>query len=282
MPSALFDLQKQISKTNRASARLSRMGISDGGFLHREAASIMGERLAATKRVFITPVLLFDGLFADDIEASILAHSPPVKGKIKRLAFPADETETLDIQPESIDLALCVFDLHRMIDLPQMLFQINQALKPDGLFLGVLPSEGTLQELRESVMRAEIETSGGAGNRIDSFAHVRQLGDLLQKTGFKLPVADVEERIVRYKTIDKLIEDLRNTGAGYASAGVIRPISSRTLEKAKEHYASNYSDNDKKLRATFNMACLSGWKEDPSQQKPLRPGSAKNQLRDFL
>ena len=39
---------------------------------------------------------------------------------------------------------------------------------------------------------------------------------------------------------------------------------------------------DGRLRATFEIAWLSGWAPHDSQQKPLKPGSAAQRLADAL
>lgn len=271
-----FDYRKHDRKAARAANR----GSSDGGFLHREAGTIIGERLAAIERKFTSPAILFDGIFADEIETSVFACNPPIHGHIKRI--PKPDNDILGLEPQSIDLAISVFDLHRTNDLPSIMLQLNHALKPDGLFMAALPCEGSLLELREAILKAEIAESGGAGMRVDAFPHIRQLGDLLQKTGFKLTVADVETRTIRYGKFDRLIGDLRDTGAGNTNPGSIRYISKKCLENAKKIYQNDYADRDGKIPATINIACLSGWKEDASQQKPLKPGSAKHNLKDFI
>ena len=54
------------------------------------------------------------------------------------------------------------------------------------------------------------------------------------------------------------------------------------LLRAAQLYAERFSDPDGRLRATFEIVWLSGWAPHESQQKPLRPGSAKARLADAL
>src|SRR5262249_13309851 len=148
-------------------------------------------------------------------------------------------------------------------------------LKPDGLFLGALFGGATLSELRESLAAGELETSGGVSPRVYPFADVRDLGGLLQRAGFALPVADVGRLVVGYRDFRSLGGDLRAHGETNALAERSRrTLSRRTLAAALAHYAGNHADADGRLRATFEIIHLTGWAPHESQQQPLKPGSA--------
>jgi hypothetical protein len=168
-------------------------------------------------------------------------------------------------------------------DIPGMLVQIRRALKPDRLFLGAMAGAGTLAELRESLLAAEAELTGGASPRVLPFADVRDVGALLQRAGFALPVADVETVTVRYATMFDLIADLRAMGAANTLTGRSRKPATRALfARAAELYAERFADPDGRIRATFSFIWMSGWAPDASQRKPLRPGSADISLARFL
>lgn len=281
MTKTIFDKRRLETKSARALRRISRSGIEDAGFVHLEAANIIDERLAVTMRDFHHAALLFEGPFSRQVCDRIATLDRIRKhGNLIELSQP--DNEIIDLEPESIDLAVSVLDLNRINDLPALFLQINHALKPDGLFMATLVVEGTLHELKESLLASELQQTGGAGLRVDNFPPLRQLGDLLQKTGFKLPVVDVESRTIRYAKFDSLVRDLRNAGAGNCHTGIIRPLTRQTACACANNFAERYSDQDGKLRTTINLAFLCGWKEDASQQKPLNPGSAKNRLKDFL
>lgn len=275
---ALFDpalIQlRRVRATNRNS--------EDAGFLHNHAAAIIAERLAATNRRFSAPGLLFDGPFASRVISAISAGDAPVSGSFERLAFPRGASEALSIAPESLDLAISVFDLHRINDLAGVLFQVNHALKPDGLFMAVIPCQTTLEELRQALLASEIEARNGGAPRVDPFAQLRQLGDLLQRTGFKLPVADREDLCLRYASPDRLIADLRDSGATAAMASRNPPLNRRIWARAETIYRERYGDAEGKLPATVSLGFLSGWKAHESQQKPLMPGSAEQSLSEML
>ena len=154
---------------------------------------------------------------------------------------------------------------------------------PDGLFLGAFLGTGTLSELRDSLLTAEIEIYGGTSPRVFPFADVRDSGALLQRAGLALPVSDVDTVTVRYASMFDLIRDLRAMGSTNSLADRSRRPATRALFSfSAEIYAERYSDPDGRIRATFSIVWLSGWAPAASQQKPLRPGSAQVSLQKIL
>jgi SAM-dependent methyltransferase len=168
-------------------------------------------------------------------------------------------------------------------DLPGTLIQIRRALKPDGLFLAALAGGDTLTELRQAFAAAEAEIEGGISPHIAPFADLRELGALLQRAGFALPVTDVDRLTVRYVSPFALMEDLRRMGA---SNPLIerrrRPLKRATLNRVADIYCERFADGDGRIRATFEIVWLSGWAPHEGQQQPLKPGSAKRRLADAL
>ena len=239
-------------------------------FLLREAMEGVRDRLAPVNRSFATALDL-DGRAAEMSQGAAATWS--------RGAF--DSTERLNAAT-GFDLAVSILSLHGMNDLPGALAQIRRALKPDGLFLAALFGGATLFELRDAFAAGEIETTGGVSPRVAPFADVRELGALLQRAGFALPVADVERTTVRYRDFQTLISDLRLLGETNALTERSRTLSRATLKAALAHYASKHSEPDGRLRATFDIVYLTGWAPDENQQQPLKPGSAKARLADAL
>jgi SAM-dependent methyltransferase len=194
----------------------------------------------------------------------------------------ADE-EVLPFRDASFDLVVSGLALQFVNDLPGVLAQIRRALKPDGLFLAALLGGETLTELRQAFAAAESEMEGGASPRVAPFADLRELGALLQRAGFALPVTDVDRVTVRYANAFDLMHDLRRMGGANALVARRRlPLRRATLLRMAEIYAQRFADADGRLRATFEIVWLSGWAPHPDQQKPLRPGSAKTRLADAL
>jgi SAM-dependent methyltransferase len=194
----------------------------------------------------------------------------------------ADE-EALPFKDAALDLVVSALCLQFVNDLPGTLLQIRRALKPDGLFLAALLGERSLTELRQALALAETEIEGGLSPRVAPFADVRTLGALLQRAGFALPVVDLQTLTVRYDSAFALMQDLRRMGATNVLIERRRtPLRRATLMRAGEIYAARFADPDRRLRATFDVVWLAGWAPHPSQQQPLRPGSAQARLADAL
>lgn len=194
----------------------------------------------------------------------------------------ADE-DALPLKTGAFDLIASAWGLGFVNDLPGALAQIHRALKPDGLLMAVLPGSATLGELRAAFAAAEAEIAGGISPRVAPFADVREAGGLLQRAGFALPVADSETLTVRYDTAFDLMRDLRRMGATNALADRSRtPLRRDMLMRMAAIYAERFSDPDGRIRASFEMIFLSGWAPHESQQKPLKPGSARMRLADVL
>ena len=251
-------------------------------FLLERAADDLAERLATIRRSFAN---VFDfGTPGTDAAAVMMAQDGA--RTVASLGGPGDETADLE-NPElaagSYDCVVSLLALQSVNDLPGVLAQIRRALRPDGLFIAALLGGDTLTELRAALIDAEIETTGGASPRVAPFADVRAMGQLLQRAGFALPVADSETVTVRYDSALDLMVDLRDMGATNVLVDRSRrPLRRATLLRAVEIYATRFSDADGRVRATFETIWLSGWAPHESQRKPLRPGSATMRLEDAL
>jgi SAM-dependent methyltransferase len=257
------------------------------GFLLDHAVDDLMDRLAPVLREF--PLALDVGT-PHDAAARLLRESGRA-GYVARLAptwagaaggVVGDE-EALPFAGERFDLAVSLLALQAVNDLPGALVQIRRALKPDGLFLGCLFGGATLTELRRAFTEAEAEIDGGVSPRVAPFADVRDLGGLLQRAGFALPVTDCDLLTVRYADPFALLRDLRAMGLTNALVARRRtPLRRTTLLRAMQIYAERFADADGRVRATFELIWLSGWAPHESQQKPLKPGSAKTRLADAL
>jgi SAM-dependent methyltransferase len=202
--------------------------------------------------------------------------------RFQRAQLVVDE-ELLPFRKESFSLAVSLLALQHVNDLPGTLVQIRSVLKPDGLFLGCLLGGATLQELRSCFMQAESEITGGISPRIAPFADLRDMGGLLQRAGFALPVVDSDLVTVRYDHPLALMQDLRAMGlTNVLTQRSRRPLSRRVLARVMELYHQQFSDTDGRIRASFEFLWLSGWAPHESQQKPLKPGSAKMSLAEAL
>jgi SAM-dependent methyltransferase len=259
-------------------------------FLLDRVAAELGERLGVVLRRFARVVDL--GTPSDAVRRAlvagghadlIIAAAPDVaqsEGPWARLA--ADE-EALPFANGSLDLVVSALALQSVNDLPGTLVQIRRALKPDGLLLAALIGGDSLIELRESFAIAESELEGGISPHVAPFADLRDLGGLLQRAGFALPVVDSDRLTVRYDSAFTLMRDLRRMGATNVLNERQRvPLRRATLLRMADIYAARHADADGRVRATFEVAWLSGWAPHDSQQKPLKPGSAARRLAEAL
>src|SRR5438477_1420420 len=208
----IFDRRLLRARRVRAAAR------DPATFLVERAAADLAGRLLAVLRKFDlavdlgTPTDAVRRALADRVGAIVAVDAVASQLADERLAVASDE-ETLPFRDASLDLVVSALALQFVNDLPGALIQIRRALKPDGLFLAALVGGESLNELREAFAAAEAEIEGGASPHVAPFADLRDLGALLQRAGFALPVTDVDRLVVRYPDPFVLMHDLRRMGA---------------------------------------------------------------------
>ncbi len=238
-------------------------------FLHREMADEMQERLAMVNRSFTAP--------------AVVSGFPDLWAELMPEATHVADDEVLDLSVGAHDLVIHALALHWADDPVGQLVQSHRALKPDGLFLACLFGGETLCELRDALTRAEIAELGGLSPRILPMAEIRDIGSLLQRAGFALPVADSLTLNVSYQTPFHLMHDLRAMGETNAlDARHRQPAPRQLFLRMAEVYAADHGQEDGRIPATFEILFLSGWAPDASQPRPLRPGSAATRLADAL
>ncbi|PZQ97731.1 MAG: SAM-dependent methyltransferase [Cereibacter sphaeroides] len=261
-PPILTD-RKALARNRRRALRAPAM------FLQEDAANEIEERLGEVNRTFTAPAIVtaFPDMWPARLPDAVI--------------IPDDDTLALD--EAAHDLVIHAMALHWANDPVGQLVQCRRALKPDGLFLGVLFGGQTLAELRACLAEAEAEIMGGLSPRVLPMADIRDLGGLLQRAGFALPVADSALRTVTYSDAFRLMKDLRAMGEGNALNDRLRqPTRGAVFAETARRYAEAYSVAEGRVRASFEMIYLAGWSPHESQQKPLRPGSAVQRLADAL
>jgi SAM-dependent methyltransferase len=275
-PPRIFDPHAYRARRARAAS------MAGDVFLAQDAAGHLAERLEAINRRFS------DGLDLHS-RAPLFGTLRPFAENWVRTGFAWDnptviaDDEALPFAQGSFDLVTSVLSLHAVNDLPGALVQIRRALRPDGLFLAAMFGGETLQELKTAFAAAETEIREGVSPRVAPFGDVRDLGGLLSRAGFALPVADVERTIVRYRDLARLFADLRALGeTNVLAARSAKFLSPCILEAVGREYSQRFTDSDGRFLATFDIVFLTGWAPHESQQKPLQPGSAKTRLADAL
>ena len=246
-------------------------------FLLDRVAEDMEERLRAVLREFLNAADV--GTAGDQVRNALVSRV----AQIEHVDLPDVESEPLSFAPDTLDLVVSALAFQFVNDLPGVLAQIRRALKPDGLLLAAMLGGDTLTELRQAFAAAEAECEGGVSPRVAPFADLRDVGALLQRAGFALPVTDVDRVVVRYDSAFALMQDLRRMGATNILVERRRiPTRRATLLRMAQIYGERFADADGRIRATFDIVWLSGWAPHESQQQPLKPGSAKASLADAV
>ncbi|NJM29527.1 MAG: methyltransferase domain-containing protein [Rhizobiales bacterium] len=230
-------------------------------------------RLALIKRTFAAPCVI----------------GPDPEYFIRRLNFATataievQANDTLPFERTRHDAIFSLLDLHAVNDVPGYLAQIARALKPDGLFIACLFAGETLTELRQSWYAAETAALGGVTPRVAPMIDVRELGGLLQRAGLALPVADIDRHVVRHADPLSLMREVKSLGlSNCLSERSRKPVTRGLLLNAAQHFAERFSDGDRRTRAIIELAWATAWSPHKSQQKPLKPGSARMRLSDIL
>lgn len=262
-PPKLTDTTTLSRFRNRARAK----GLS-ALFLQEEAAWEIQERLSEVNRRFT--------------EVAIVTPFPEVWQPLLPEAHIVQDQDLLPLAPGAYDLVIHSLSLHWANDPVGQLIQARRSLKPDGLFLCASFGGQTLAQLRVALSEAEIALTGGLSPRVVPMAEIRELGALLHRAGFALPVADTAIKTVTYGSVSNLLHDLRAMGECNALAQRLKSTPRRLFERADALYIQHFAQSDGRIPATFELVFLTGWAPDDSQQQPLRPGSAKSRLADAL
>jgi NADH dehydrogenase [ubiquinone] 1 alpha subcomplex assembly factor 5 len=263
-PPRIFDYKRRAALRRRAAARVS------DSFLWNYIADDLAERLACTVRDFNKTLII--GPLARVAERLPLAQI----GEITCL--PDANDDELGIAQQCYDLILSAGSLDSTNDLPGALIQIRRALRPDGLFLGMLFGAGSLAKLKGAMLAAEL---GVNAPHIHPQIELRAVADLLARAGFNLQVADQHHLDVRYSSWRRLIADLRDAGIGNALLGK-RPFLGRGMMLRLDTQWQSVAEADGKVTEHFEFINLSGWAPDAAQPKPAARGSGKVSLTDVL
>lgn len=269
----IFDHIQRARNLQRATKNFQ-----DHDFLITHAWDQVVDRVMDIRRTFNAPLII--GTRGHTAVIQQLTSARKIAGPC---TFADVQSEIIAAEPASHDLVLSTFDLHTINDLPGFLIQIRQILKPDGVFVAAMPGGETLYELRNALTAAELELRGGVSPRIFPFADKQQMGALMQRANFALPVVDSDIVRVEYSSLNRLLHDLRGMGEGNAIAARDRRPAPKKLFNAADHfYRENFTGTDGRLLASFEMIYLIGWGPSANQPQPLKPGTAKIRLADAL
>jgi SAM-dependent methyltransferase len=244
------------------------------GLLDARIAEELQDRMSVINRNFETVLLIAP---RPQVFTEALTHT----GKIQTLdTQQSRSSDNLELQAETYNAVISLLDLHAVNDVPGYMAQVARALKPDGLAVFSFFAGETLRELREAWLEAEQQITGGVSPRVAPMIDLRETGGLLQRAGLALPVADVDRATLRYADAMSLMREIKALGFANCLCGRSQKfITPGMLFQAATHYSSQA---DGRIAATIEIAWATAWKPHPSQQQPLKPGSAKARLSDAL
>ncbi len=255
--------------TDRTALARNRARAHGDLFLHAIAREEIEHRLSEVNRRFTKPAI-------------VTGHPQAWTGLLPGATL-VEDSPVLALEPGGHDLVIHAMALHWASDPVGQIVQARHALRPDGLFLGVLPGGQTLAGLRAVLAQAESDLTGGLSPRVLPMGDLRDLGALLQRAGLALPVADMLGQDVAYRHFWALCHDLRAMGETNAlAARSRRPTRRAILNRAAELYAEHHANSAGQVVARYELIFLTGWAPDASQPQPLRPGSARARLADAL
>lgn len=263
-PPVIFDrkLQRQ---------RLARRDEALCVFAAEQAAAEVNDRLSLVKRGFARP------LIAGPLAPWLAPLLPFADAVVEDRDLALDE-EAFPFAAESLDCIISIFALQGVNDLPGALAQMRRALRPDGLFIAAFFAGETLKELRQAWFGAESEYSGGATLRVAPMIGLSEMGGLLQRAGFALPVIDMDRTTLRHDSGLALMREVK--ALGFSNA--LRERSRRPVTRTLLMQAALACGEGPRVSASLDIAWVTAWAPHESQQKPLKPGSAKARLADAL
>ena len=290
----LFDMRALRWNRQRAAASYDKFA-----FLKDEAARRLADRVDLMRRDFDLCLDLgaHDGRLSHHLaplgKIRTIVHSDPAT-KFSNNFFPKNKNHmaapfvvhdftSLPFADKSFDAVFSCLSFHWVDDLPGLLLQIRHLLRPDGLCLVNLLGGDSLHELRASLIAAEQDITGGFSPRCAPMADIRDVGGLLGRAGLALPVADSDRLTVNYPNMYRLMRDLRGMGEQNVLLGRLRhPTKRAVFVRAAEIYQDKFGLANGSIPASFEIITLTGWASHESQQKPLRPGSARTRLASAL
>lgn len=233
--SILFDMELRAQRRDRA----ARLGAEL--FLFERAFEDCLERIALVQRRFEKGLLI--GCPDPDWPGRLrmLAAHVDVLDPGSLFAQAADGRQVVEDRWEAepaFDLILAIGTFDTVNDLARALRSIRQSMRPDALLIGAISGGETLPQLR-SAMRAADQVSGQASPHVHPRIEASALSPLLSSAGFTMPVVDVDRAQVSYRSLARLVSDLRRMGAtNVLSARSRSPLSKQALAAAADAFAA--------------------------------------------
>lgn len=172
------------------------------------------------------------------------------------------DLEILPFQVEIFDLFTSILAFQNINDVQDVLLQIKNSLKNQGMVLISFLGGATLKELRYCLTQAEVALNKPVSPHISPFIDLKDSARLLQNCGFAMPVSDLDHIEVTYPDITTLMKDLKYMGENnilYKRSK--KPLDKNIIKLAEEIYRKNFVDSDNNLIASFDIITITGWKK---------------------
>lgn len=246
-------------------------------FLLQNAGELAAEKLSDVNRQFQQAVIVGLPAFVDAFTESLPESRKPTN-IATYMDWPNSWSESW---PENTDLVISGLVVQSRNDLPDIMKTAREAMVADGLFLSALLGGETLLNMRRACFAVDLEARGGAVARIAPMIDLQQAAGLLGFAGFAQPVVDRDKLNITYRSLATLAGDLRDIGESNCLMQSSKAFSGKNfLSQLEALYPALTEDG--RFKARFDIIWMSGWTPHASQQKPLKPGSAKKKLSDAL
>ena len=187
-----------------------------------------------------------------------------------------DDIDFLEIKQGKYDLIISNVMLSLTDNIDKLLNKIINSLTSNGFFIATVPSLDNFYSLKSAMIKTDIELYGGAYNRFNKLIGLQKIIEILKKNNFKNPSVNLEKIKLEYKKFNKLLLDVRSMNLSYYHDDKKNTFEARNyFKKLEKNFIKNKNNN---FDLISNFYLITGWKDHPSQQKPLRPGRSKNNL----
>lgn len=166
--------------------------------------------------------------------------------------FVCADMHRLPLRPASAELVFCNLALHYSNDPDALLAELARVLAPGGLLSLSTFGPDTLGELRYAWAQVDRAT------HVHRFLDMHDIGDALLRLGWAEPVLDVERYTLTYPDLRALMRDVRGFGAGNATAGRARGVTSRDRFAAVEAAYEAFREGGQ-LPASFEIVYAHAW-----------------------
>jgi hypothetical protein len=246
-PPRIFSPSRRIAARRRMLALQKRPDAAR--YLIDDMVEDVLERLSFLRFEPATALVIGDysGSLARELERRgvSVTEAEPGLGFVEEQPFPFD----------GFDLIASLGTLDTVNDLPGALVHIRKALNAGGMMIASFLSSGSLPVLREVMLAADGERPAP---RVHPSVDVRAGGQLLQRTLFADPVIDQRPVNVGFRSLGRLLGDLRAQALTNVLADPNPVLGKAATARAHDAFAA--AGEGGRTVERFEILTLSGWK----------------------